>query len=57
MAIIILWGGIQIMTARGNPEQVSQGGKTIWWGVIGFGIILLATSVPYILKSAFGLGP
>jgi len=40
--LIIIWGGIQIMTAGGSEERLKQGKKAIMWAVIGFAIVTLA---------------
>ncbi len=37
--IMIIWGGIQIMTASGKEEQLNKGKKTLTWAVIGFAIV------------------
>ena len=42
--LVIVWGGIQIMTGHTTGEKESkviQGKKTIMWAVIGVGIVLL----------------
>lgn len=50
-AIIVLYGGVLWMTARGNDEQVTKAKSTIVSGVVGIIIILLAwTIVSYVLK-------
>ena len=51
VAIMVVIGAIQIMTAAGNSEKISQGKKTITYAVLGFAVLLLATSVVPILKS------
>lgn len=55
VAIMVLVGGFQIMTARGNEEKVSEGRKTITYAVVGFAIILLADAVASIIRN-FVLG-
>jgi hypothetical protein len=54
VAILVVIGGIQIMTAAGNTEKITKGKQTITYAVIGFAIILLATSVVPVLKSLLG---
>ena len=51
VSIMILWGGIQILTAAGNPEKLAQGKRTILYAVIGFVILLLAASVTFVIQS------
>lgn len=49
LAFFVLWGGFQILTARGNPANVQKGGKTIGYAVAGFAIILVAKGIALIL--------
>lgn len=49
LALMILWGGFQILMARDNLEQVKRGRQTIQWAVIGFAIILISKGVALIL--------
>jgi hypothetical protein len=51
VSIMVLWGGFQILSAGGNPEQVKTGGKTILYAAVGFIVILLAGGVVDIIKS------
>jgi len=37
--IMIIWGGIMIMTAAGSEERVTKGKKTLMWTVIGVAIV------------------
>ena len=56
VAIMVLVGGFQIMTAGGNAEKVSSGRKTILYAAVGFVIVLLAESVVSIIQSVIGGG-
>ncbi|MBI2515043.1 hypothetical protein HYV91_02570 [Candidatus Wolfebacteria bacterium] len=49
LALFILWGGFQILGARGDVEKVKNGRATIQWAVIGFTIILVSKGVALIL--------
>lgn len=49
LAIMILIGGFQILTARDNPEKITSGRHTIMYAVIGFTIILVSKGVVLIL--------
>ena len=51
---MILIGGFQILTARGDPGQITSGRKTITYAVIGFLIILLSKGVALILLEIIG---
>jgi len=39
--IMIIWGGIQILTAAGSEEKLTKGKKTIMWTIIGVAIVFL----------------
>jgi hypothetical protein len=49
LAIMILIGGFQILTARDNPEKITKGKTTIMYAVIGFVIVLISKGVALIL--------
>lgn len=53
VAIMVLIGGFQIMTAGGVPEKYEAGKKTILYAVIGFVIVLAADSVVLLIRSIF----
>jgi Type IV secretion system pilin len=55
-AIMALVGGFQMITAAGDPEKFSSGRKTLTYAVIGFVVVLLASSVVSIIKSIFATG-
>lgn len=50
LAIMILIGGFQILTAGGNPEKVKTGRHTILYSVIGYAIILSAWGIVAIIE-------
>jgi len=52
--IMMLIGGFQMMTAAGNPEQFSNGSKTLQYAAIGFVVVLLAGGLVTFIKSLFG---
>jgi len=54
VAIMVLVGAFQIMTAAGNSEKVTKGRTTILYAVVGFAIVLLAESVAVILQNLLG---
>ena len=45
VAIMVIWGGFQIMTAGGSEEKISSGRKTILYAAIGFAVVLLASQI------------
>jgi magnesium-transporting ATPase (P-type) len=51
--VMILVGGYQILVAGGDPAKFKTGRQTILYAVIGFVVVLLASSVPYIIDSIF----
>jgi hypothetical protein len=50
-AIMVVWGGFQMMTAAGNPEKFSEGRQTLLYAAIGFVVVIFAGSVVPIIKS------
>ncbi len=54
LALMILIGGFQILTARDNPEKITKGKTTIMYAVIGFVIILISKGVALILLKIIG---
>lgn len=51
VAIMILIGGFQILTAGGDPEKFKTGRKTILYSVVGYAIIIVANGVVSIIQS------
>jgi hypothetical protein len=49
--LMVLVGAFQILTAGGNPEKFKRGRQTILYAAIGFAVVLLASSVSYLLNS------
>ncbi|MBI4085783.1 MAG: hypothetical protein HY433_00885 [Candidatus Liptonbacteria bacterium] len=54
VAIMILIGGFQILTAGGDPEKFKKGRQTILYTVVGYAIIILAKGVVSIVQSLLG---
>lgn len=54
LALMILIGGFQILTAKDSPEKVKGGQTTIKWAVVGFVIVLLSKGVALILLKIIG---
>lgn len=52
-AIMVLWGGFQIMTAAGDPEKFATGRKTILYAAVGLVVILFAKGVVSFIRSIF----
>lgn len=51
--IMVVWGGFQMITARGNPEEFSKGKKTLLYAAIGFVVVIFASSVVPLIQSIF----
>ena len=49
LAIMILIGGFQILTARGEPGKITSGKQTITYAVIGFIIILVSKGIALVI--------
>ena len=54
LAIMILWGGFQILTAREDPKGVTNGKHTILYSAIGFTVILVSKGIALILLTILG---
>jgi len=54
LAIMILIGGFQILTAAGNPTKITSGRHTITYAVIGFAIILISKGVALVILNILG---
>ncbi len=52
-AVMVLWGGFQIMTAAGDPEKFKNGRMTIFYAAIGLVVILIAPGVAALIQSIF----
>jgi hypothetical protein len=52
--IMVVWGGFQMITARGNPEEFSKGKKTLLYAAVGFAVVIFASSVVPLIKNIFG---
>lgn len=49
LALMILIGGFQILTARADPKKITDGKTTIAWAVVGFLVILISKGIALIL--------
>ena len=43
--IMIVWGGLKIITSGGNEEQVSSGKNIVKWALIGLVVIALSYTI------------
>ena len=57
---LVMWGGIQYMTAQGEPTKIAKGKKTITNSLIGLIIVMTASiisgAISGIVSSAAGMG-
>ena len=51
VAIMVLYGGFQMLFAGGVPENFSKGRKTILYAVVGYAIIFIASGISDIIKN------
>lgn len=49
-AILVVYAGFLYITSAGNDEKVKTAQKALIWAIIGFAIILVASSVPVIIE-------
>jgi len=54
VTIMVLYGGLQILTAAGRVEQINAGKRTLLWAVIGFLAILVAGGISKLIASILG---
>jgi len=47
---MVIWAGIQIMTAGGNEEQLKKGKKTMTWTIIGVAVVVLVDFIVGFIK-------
>ena len=49
-AILIVYAGFLYITSAGNDEKVKTAQKALIWALVGFAVILVASSVPTIIE-------
>ncbi|MEY4731570.1 MAG: hypothetical protein RL681_516 [Candidatus Parcubacteria bacterium] len=50
LGIMVIWGGMQLITSGGAPDKISAGRKTLLYAVIGFAVVLLAEELPAMIE-------
>lgn len=50
VAILITWGGLQMLFAAGSAEKFAQGKKTVLYTVIGFAIVIVAQGIASLIR-------
>lgn len=53
VTIMVLYGAFLMLFSAGNEEKISQGRKTILYAAIGFFVVLVASSIPALIRSIF----
>lgn len=51
VAIMVIFGGFQMLFAQGDPERFSTGKKTILYAVVGYIIIIVASGISSLIES------
>lgn len=46
LLFVLIWGGITILTAGGNPEKLKKGQQTFTYGI--FGLVIIVTSYLFV---------
>jgi len=54
--LLVVFGGLSILTSHGNPEGISKGKKTITWAIIGVGVILGSYALVSYVITGIGAG-
>ncbi|HEX8923721.1 MAG TPA: hypothetical protein VF828_03235 [Patescibacteria group bacterium] len=50
LLVLLIWGGITLMTAAGDPNKVKSGYGTVTAGLIGFGLIFISYIVLQVVQ-------
>ncbi len=50
LPIVIIYAGILMVTARGDPQKLSLSRTILLWAIVAFAIILLAKGLPTVLR-------
>jgi len=52
--LMVLWGGMRMVMAKGTEEEVSKGRKTIVYAIVGAVIINV---IPFVVKAVIAINP
>lgn len=55
LTLMIVIGAFQILTAAGNPENITKGRHTITYAVIGYALLLLSSGIIFIIRQVLGV--
>lgn len=53
--VLYVYAAFQIMASGGDPKKVQDGYKTIIWTTIGLVVLLVASSLPDLIKNLLGV--
>ncbi len=53
VVIIVMYAGYMFLSARDEPEKITQARNTILYAMLGYGIILIAKGIGLIIQSFF----
>jgi len=48
--ILIIYAGFLYLTSAGNEQKIKTAQKALIWALVGFAVVLIASSVPGIIK-------
>ncbi|MEK7612001.1 MAG: pilin [Patescibacteria group bacterium] len=52
--LMIIWGGYQILFAKGDPTEFENGKRTITYAVIGVAVLLISRALIALIKEIIG---
>ena len=52
--ILVVWGGVTIAIAGGDPEKMTQGKNYIMYAMMGLAIALLSKAIPAVVQNLLG---
>ena len=55
--IVLLFGAVSFMTARGNEDQVASARRYVTYALVGVAVAVLAKSLVYVTGSFVGADP
>ncbi len=53
VVVIVMYAGYLFLSARDEPEKITQARNTILYAMLGYGIILIAKGIGLIIQSFF----
>ena len=54
--LILVWGGINIMTSSGDPEKIKSGKSKITTSLVGFALLVFSYLIVKLISNIFGIG-